>query len=265
MKSTSFAWYRFLGVAAWLAIGAGMATTAKAEIHGPHCLYGCPNIGAITNDVIIRRLYTVSSNDDTNAADWVSYVVDPAYIGKTNERVWRPDPILADDERLEPDDYKGAYKVLGTDRGHLAPLASFTNHPEWETVNYLSNILPQDSDLNRGPWLKLENAERHAAKTLNAPVYVMTGPIYTFDDNRRLPGADEPSRIPSAFWKVVSAHGESGVYTAAFVMPQSAERKDSHCDYQKPLTALEDLLGTEFFHAADAKPVYDSVKLVGCK
>ena len=40
-----------------------------AEIHTFHCLHGCPMGTAATNDLIVREIYTLSSNDRTKFAD----------------------------------------------------------------------------------------------------------------------------------------------------------------------------------------------------
>ena len=115
------------------------------ELHADLCLYGCPSGSPATNDVVIRDIYILSSNDTTKFADWVAYRVTESTIGATAGRVWKPDPWLADTETLEPKDYKGAFAALKTDRGHQTPLASFTSTPNWEATNYLSNITPQKS------------------------------------------------------------------------------------------------------------------------
>ena len=112
---------------------------------------------------MVRSIYVLSSNDTTKLADWVAYRVTEETIGATAARKWKADPALADAETLEPDDYRDANAAHGTHRGHQAPLASFTSTADWETRNYLSNITPQKSDLNQGPWKGLENAVRDFA------------------------------------------------------------------------------------------------------
>ena len=129
------------------------------EIHSKHFFYGYPYGTDKSNDLIIRDIYALSSNDETKFADWVAYKLTyDMTTGSGKDRDWEPDPWLEDSETLEPDDYKGAYNALGTDRGHLAPLGSFDGTETWYEVNYLSNIVPQKSSLNRGRWKQLEGA-----------------------------------------------------------------------------------------------------------
>ena len=139
-----------------------------SELHADLCPYGCPAGASRTNDVLVREIYVLSSNDTTKFADWVAYRVTEDSIGPTDVRRWKADPALSEDETLEPDDYRGAHAELQTDRGHQAPLASFTGTSAWETTNYLSNITPQKSALNQGPWKGLEDAVRDLARDGNA-------------------------------------------------------------------------------------------------
>ncbi|MGO4408518.1 MULTISPECIES: hypothetical protein [unclassified Brevundimonas] len=55
-----------------LVAGAGTARAGDAEIHTFHCLHGCPMGASATNDLIVREIYTLSTNDRTKFADWVS-------------------------------------------------------------------------------------------------------------------------------------------------------------------------------------------------
>lgn len=226
-----------------------ISASVAGEVHSEHCLYGCPSGSPVSNDLIVRPIYALSSNDTTNLADWVAYKVDQNNLGPSRKRKWYTDPVLDNDETLEAGDYKGAHANLHTDRGHQVPLASFAGTPYWEMTNYLSNITPQKSALNQGPWKNLEEAERDLARQ-GEVVYVMSGPIYG-DSDIPLPGADEPTEMPEAYWKVVSVETDTGVRTASFLMPQEAARRDDFCKYVTHLEEIESLSGLSFFHAAN--------------
>jgi endonuclease G len=215
----------------------------RPEIHCKHFIYGIPLGTSITNDIIIRDIYAMSSNDSTKFADWVAYRLDvETVVGKAKtKRVWKADPWLADDETLEPEDYKGAYKTLNTDRGHQAPLASFKGTKYWAETNYLSNITPQKSALNRGPWRILEGKVRAFVKA-NRVGYVLTGPLYE-KEMPKLPGADEEHRIPSGYWKIFIYNKESknisSFMTASFIFPQDTPRKANILDYLVTIDEVE--------------------------
>ena len=236
------------GVAVVVAV---LSTPADAqELHADRCLHGCPSGAPMTNDIIGRDIYVLSSNDSTKFADWVAYRVTASTIGPTAERVWRSDPWLADNETLEPNDYRGAFAALNTDRGHQAPLASFTSTEDWETTNYLSNITPQKSALNRGPWLRLEAAVRTLARAAPGAVHVMTGPLYE-REMPPLPGADESHRVPSGYWKIVATETADAIKIAAFAFDQETPRRAGFCEerFVTSVRTIESRTGLDFFHA----------------
>jgi len=221
-----------------LIAGILLSTVAVAELHTPQCIKACPDGAPQTNDVIVRSIYTLSSNDTTRFADWVAYRVTPESIGPSRKRKWMADPVLEDRETLEPDDYRGANRVLGTDRGHLAPLASFSGTAKWYQTNYLSNITPQEADLNRGPWMRLESAVRAAAEAQGATgVYVLTGTLYE-RPMPALPGADEPHLVPSGYWKTVAIKDAGQLDVAGFIFSQEVSRHLNYCNGLVPLDEI---------------------------
>lgn len=214
-----------------------------------HCPWGCPRGTAAGNRLIHRQSYVLSNNRHTKFADWVAYTVEPGRFGSKRDRRWRADPDLPASETLEPEDYAGAHAVLTTDRGHQLPLASIAGAEDWRFSNYLSNVTPQKSALNRGAWARLESAVRSASRSPDIKaVYVMTGPLY---ERRmpKLPGADEAHRIPSGYWKLVARHVSTGVEVIGFVMDQDLAREADFCAavIRTGLSELETRTGLRFF------------------
>ena len=171
-------------------------------------------------------------------------------------------PHKGGDETLEEDDYTGAFRALRTDRGHQAPLASFAGTTFWRVTNILSNITPQKSALNQGPWLRLETAVRDAAYALRG-VYVVTGPIFDPDeDSMQLPGADERHSVPTGYFKVVA--DRNGRLTA-FLFDQDASRNMDHCDGVVPLRSVEAASGLDLFPDAPNWPTGSLEAALGCR
>jgi len=222
------------------------------EIHSKHFFYGYPTGTPMTNDLIIRDIYALSNNDTTKFADWVAYRLDKETIegDVKTKRVWKSDPWLEDNETLEPEDYKGANALLHTDRGHLAPLGSFKGTKHWQDTNYLSNITPQKSNLNRGVWLNVENFTRLLVKSVKQPVYVMTGPIYD-KDTETLPNADEEHVIPSAYWKIIATQLDpknlNSIAVYSFIFSQNAPKKIDFRDTIFSIDQIEKRTGLNFF------------------
>ena len=126
--------------------------TASVAVGQELCLNGCPKGAPATNRTINRTIYILNNNGERKFADWVAYRVTRDTIGSTKRRAWRKDPDLPANETLSPLDYRSAREALKVDRGHQAPLASFTGHSDWKLLNFLSNITPQIMDLNEGAW-----------------------------------------------------------------------------------------------------------------
>lgn len=200
----------------------------RPEIHCKHFFHGFPFGAPASNDLIIHDTYALSSNDDTKFADWVAYRLTihevDGDIGL--DRNWKSEAWLDGEETLEASDYKSAYESYDYNRGHQAPLGSFKRSVYASQTNHLSNITPQRSDLNQGPWKELESNVRELVMNGNI-VYVMTGPLYE-RNMPALPQADEPHKVPSAYWKVVlMPMGSSTFEHAAFIMDQNSGRKDA--------------------------------------
>ena len=235
-----------------------LANVANAlEIHSELCLRGYPSGSPRTNDLIVRSIYILSHNDVTKFADWVAYRVSEDTIGSSDRRGRMPDPLLAENETLENDDYTDAHELIGTDRGHQVALASVAGHEDWRTANLLSVLTPQKSDLNQGPWVKLEEAVRALVQDSEyGVIYISTGTLYE-KKMVSLPNADEIHLIPSGYWKIVAVESTQedmeGVFATGFIMDQESGRRDSHCDENKYATPreIEIRTGLDFFHQLD--------------
>ena len=219
------------------------------EIHCKHFIHGYPLGAPATNDLIVRDVYALSSNDETKFADWVCYYLTPhETMGTLDlERKWRTDPWLDAKETLEasPDDYAGAHTNFDYDRGHLAPLASFKGSKYASQVNIYSNITPQLGPMNQGPWKDLEGLVRDMVDYYQA-VWVMTGTLYEHDVDQ-LPQANETHRVPSGFWKIIVVDDDGVHRAAAFVMDQGAARNSALTDHQESIDTVEQRSGLRFF------------------
>lgn len=234
----------------------GIPTYASSPIYSVHCPVGCPQ-STTDNQLVFGHLYALSNNSKSKMADWVAYEVDVANFGESPGRDWASDPFLPPDTTLEESDYKDASKEpLDADRGHQAPLASFAGSRYWYELNYLSNITPQNKDLNQGTWKNLEDAERNAV-SYRSSLFVITGPLYE-KQMPQMPGADEPHIVPSAYYKIV--YDKTG-NAAAFYMEQSTLRQTNYCNKTISLTDLQSKLN---FRLPILKPNAAMLIRLGC-
>ena len=229
------------------ACGPTAGQTARLTADTPlnrFCLGGCPT-GKPDNERIHHHILTLSNNPRTKFADWVAYEVHAKNFGKSRDRQWRIDPSLNPSNTLEPEDYYGAFQTLKTDRGHQAPLASFSATPYWYETNYLSNITPQKSQLNQGPWKKLEARVRSLARLYEESLFVLTGPAYA-NVKEKLPSADETHEIPAQFWKVVALVEGSEVAMSSFMFEQHTPRSTPLCAGLVDLATIEEVTELDF-------------------
>ncbi len=96
-------------------------------------------------------------------------------LAKTMKRSSKffPDPHLPPSERAE----LRYYARSGYDRGHMAPSADMPDEKSQQECFSLANIVPQESENNRGPWEGVESAVRKLTKD-RGELYVITGPIF---------------------------------------------------------------------------------------
>ncbi|WP_237881404.1 DNA/RNA non-specific endonuclease [Pseudomonas sp. PGPR40] len=203
-----------------------------------NCSVGCPSGGSALT--LNRQAYTLNNNGSTKFANWVAYKITKETPASGRPRNWKTDPDVPAGETLNPVDYNGASIALKIDRGHQANLASMGGVTDWQTLNYLTNITPQKTDLNQGAWARLEDQERSLSKAPDVDaVYVVTGPLYEKNIGS-LPGTNKVHTIPSGYWKVIftGSTPANGLY-AAFIMEQSTPRSANFCDLQVTVNEIE--------------------------
>ena len=173
----------------------------------------------------------------------------------------------------------GHYHHSGYDRGHLAPAADFYHNESFLEDSYnLINVAPQNQDMNRKIWARLEDWTRRVARNNAArkqsgnntgtttEVYAVTGLLWLpsrqvgekrFEYN--YPGLGVPPSllaVPTHFFKLVvvleTSQQQRAVTKirkfACFVVPndETASSKELK-DYLVRWTDLEAVSGIEFF------------------
>lgn len=91
------------------------------------------------------------------------------------------------------------YSRSGFDRGHLAPSADMASVNSQANSFSLSNIFPQQPDLNRNLWAEIEATARGLALRYN-DVYVVTGVAFNGQNLKALRGR---VIVPSAVYKAI--------------------------------------------------------------
>lgn len=151
------------------------------------------------SQLLQRRSYVVSYNYQKKCPNWVFWQLTREHA---DGNVKRPDYAFHEDmevpaPRAELSDYRGS----GYDRGHMCPAGD----NKWDAgVMYetflLSNVCPQNKQLNSGVWNQIEMKCRYWAKKYGS-LYIVCGPVYLRNEHRSI-GANRVS-VPDAFFKVV--------------------------------------------------------------
>lgn len=220
--------------------------------------HGRPEGTPSSNYLLENDIYSMSYNPVTKMADWVAYDVTTKNISDyyTRRRSWSMDPRVPKDKQLESSDYDNISNI-SMDRGHQVPLGSFVAHQQWNTTNYITNITPQMSYLNRGPWKRLEE---YCRSMLDAgfTVNVLTGPYYLNDKYSYLylPESDEDHSIPSGYWKVVIFFRNGNRSIHSFIFPQDAKYTSGIFAYVTYLDNVEVLSKLKIFPEMTKRPKY---------
>ncbi len=152
------------------------------------------------------------------------------------------DPYVSRDcQQTSTASYKTPTGSTKYDRGHLVP----ANHMDSSTIaikesNYITNILPQAANMNRGAWLKTEEIIECYRDI--EPLYITGGALYlenmadTFEPH-------ELTIIPSHFWKIIQREDD----VISWLIPNNNDAKRGVLDeYLVSVNTLERVTGFTF-------------------
>lgn len=187
--------------------------------------------------------YTVSWNPVFLVPNWVAYELTADELIGSEERTnhFKPDPLVEGDPVVTRD-----YSNSGYDRGHMAPAADMRwSAQAMRESFYMTNICPQNHNLNAGDWKALEERVRDMAEQYEH-VYVCCGPIIS--DPYQTIGQERKIAVPEAFFKVILTEQDGEYQTEAYLMNNEAGHKKLST-YKRPLQEVENITGLQFFYA----------------
>jgi len=147
--------------------------------------------------LIQRTVEALDYSDNLGEPNWASWDLTSSDVGTSGRSSFHTDSTLPSGfYEVTSDDYTNA----GYDRGHMCPSDDRTDNTNdnW-LVFYMSNIVPQQDDLNTGPWEALETYCRTLASAGNE-LLITCGPS-AFDGSRIQPSGK--ASIPGYTWKIV--------------------------------------------------------------
>ncbi|MDT3739042.1 MAG: DNA/RNA non-specific endonuclease [Candidatus Kapabacteria bacterium] len=178
-----------------------LSQNSKKHNSSVHLKLGLPVDSDSTDDyLIIRPQYAVSYNSTLNAVNWAGWNLNSSYFGKSGRYEGRfitdttlPLGII----RMNHDDYTNT----GYDRGHLVRSHERSSNPEDnKSTFFMTNIVPQTPDLNRGVWLDFERFCENLVIKQKKELYIYAGGIYKSDST-----IGKGIRVPDSCFKIVVA------------------------------------------------------------
>lgn len=203
-----------------------------------------------TPEQLLQKMnYTVSFNPRTNIPNWVAWTISEEELIERESRTnnFLPDPALPDHLAVTTQDYTGS----GYDRGHMCPAADNKFH--WRAMDecfYMTNICPQNHNLNAGVWSSLEHQCREWAEE-GYTVHVACGPILDSHCKAQYIGDRHKVRVPDGFFKVVLYGLESNQPKAFGFIFENKSGKKPLIHYARTVDEIEALTGHDFFASLD--------------
>ena len=195
---------------------------------------------------IEHTAYTVSYNPNNKIPNWVAWKLDSTDLIErvAQQNKFFPDSMLDDDIAITTEEYKDC----GWDRGHMCPRGDNKWHKNaMKECNYMTNVCPQNSNLNRGDWKELEEKCRKWAAV--EPVYITCGPILYDTPKYGYIGVQHKIRIPDAFFKVILTGLESGNPKAIGFIYKNEAGNNKRDKYVNSIDQVERITGYDFFSA----------------
>ena len=203
------------------------------------------------NQTVSYPGFTVHYNSYLHQPNCVVYTLT---ANETRGRSERQETFEQDDKVYgcaRSEEYAGS----GYDRGHMAPAGDFKwNEEAMSSTFKMSNICPQNHELNKGMWNDLELKVREWARR-DKKLVVYTGPVFESKKPETIvqkrSGKKGRVAVPTGFFKVIYAPTAHPARAIAFVMPNKPCDGDLR-EYVVTIDEVERLTGIDFLSSLPA-------------
>ncbi len=198
--------------------------------------------------ILFKNQFIISFNANYLCPFYVAWHLTKDRVKGNARRVdeFIPDYVLSESSRVETSDYYGS----GYDRGHMCPAGDNKNDAEAMKQSFMmTNICPQNHELNSGIWNDLEQLCRQWVKDYG-DLYVVCGPVFDGKNPKKI-GKRKNMKIavPDRFFKCVLMMGRTPK-AIAFIFPNRNADKDLR-DYCVSVDKVEKITGIDFFPKLD--------------
>lgn len=208
------------------------ATTLRMEI---------PLMEEKQGQIIQRTGYTLSYDAKNKTPQWVAWELTKEETRGNEERCTEffPDPDTWGNKVVTSD-----YSHSGYDRGHMAPAGDMKwSKKAMQESFYMSNICPQDHNLNTKDWNDLEMKSREWARRFGR-IHIVCGPIYNGKRNEYI--GVHRIKVPDGFFKVILINTKTKQSAFGFIFENEAGERPLS-DYLVSVDKVEEITGLNFF------------------
>ena len=193
---------------------------------------------------LLRRVgYVVSYNPETHIPNWVAWQLTESHTTGPYKRkgIEFQEDNEAEGVKVNTFDYSWS----GYDRGHMCPSGDNKWDKTAQEQSFLmTNICPQDHNLNVGDWNEMENQCRKWAKQYGR-IYIVAGPILYRQKHKTIGTARVV--VPEAFFKVVLCMAGTPKAIGFIYKNVGGNRPKDY--YVNTIDEVERITGIDFFSA----------------
>lgn len=193
---------------------------------------------------LLRRVgYVVSYNPETHIPNWVAWQLTESHTTGPYKRkgIEFQEDNEAEGVKVNTFDYSRS----GYDRGHMCPSGDNKWDKTAQEQSFLmTNICPQDHNLNVGDWNEMENQCRKWAKRYGQ-IYIVAGPILYRQKHKTIGTARVV--VPEAFFKVVLCMAGTPKAIGFIYKNVGGNRPKDY--YVNTIDEVERITGIDFFSA----------------
>lgn len=207
----------------------------------------CQTPKGTSSKILRRKGYICSYNSQTRIPNWVAWKLTKAHTygrGKRSSVEFHEDMDVPA-PRVTTFDYSRS----GYDRGHLCPAGDNKWNMQALSETFLmTNVCPQNHDLNKGDWNDLEIQCRSWARKYGE-IYVVCGPIQSKGKRKTIGKAKVT--VPESFFKVVLCL--KGEPRAVAFIYKNAGGHHAMSSYVRSIDEVERITGIKFFKGVDKR------------
>ena len=198
------------------------------------------------HQLLVRKNYIVSYNSHTRCPNWVLWQLTREHA---DGNVKRPDYAFHEDMEVPaPRAELADYRHSGYDRGHMCPAGDNKWDADAMYESFLmTNMCPQNQNLNSGLWNQIEMQCRYWAKKYGS-IYIICGPVFLKGEHQTI--GQNKVMVPEAFFKVVVCLEGTPKGIAFICRNTDGNRKKDY--YVNTISQLERIAGYSFFPSLDA-------------